>query len=74
MALDEPLVELETDKVTLEVVLCVRNADRNSCPEGETVEVGVVIGRVTDGVQAPQGRCSSHPLTKIEEGTPSSSP
>ena len=47
---DEPLVELETDKVTVEV-----NAPSSgviagiSVGEGETVEVGAVLGSITEG-------------------------
>lgn len=50
---DEPLVELETDKVTVEV-----NATASgvlsviSVKEGETVEVGTVIGEISEGATA----------------------
>ena len=54
VALDEPLVELETDKVTLEV-----NASQAGvlaevvAGEGENVEVGALLGRIeTDGAKA----------------------
>src|SRR3954453_13516587 len=48
--LDEPLLELETDKVTLEV-----NATQagvlaaTAAAEGETVEVGPLLGNLSDG-------------------------
>ena len=51
---DELLVELETDKVTLEV-----NAPESgvikaiSVPEGENVEVGVLLGSIKEGGAAP---------------------
>lgn len=51
---DEPLVELETDKVTLEV-----NAPMSGVlteirsPEGETVNVGDIIGALKEGQGAP---------------------
>jgi 2-oxoglutarate dehydrogenase E2 component (dihydrolipoamide succinyltransferase) len=53
VAVDEPLVELETDKVTIEVpapaagvlsAVVVRN--------GETVAVGALLGQITEGVGA----------------------
>jgi len=50
---DEILVELETDKVTLEV-----NADSSGIlkeikvPEGETVEVGALLGKIEEGAVA----------------------
>jgi 2-oxoglutarate dehydrogenase E2 component (dihydrolipoamide succinyltransferase) len=53
VAADEPLVELETDKVTLEV-----NAPANGtlaeivAQEGEDVEIGALLGRVEEG-EAP---------------------
>ncbi len=54
VAADEPLVELETDKVTLEV-----NSPSNgvltsiAAEEGTTVEVAAVLGAVTAGGAAP---------------------
>jgi 2-oxoglutarate dehydrogenase E2 component (dihydrolipoamide succinyltransferase) len=50
VALDEPLLELETDKVTLEV-----NATQAGtlaeivANEGDTVEVGALLGSISDG-------------------------
>jgi 2-oxoglutarate dehydrogenase E2 component (dihydrolipoamide succinyltransferase) len=54
VAADEPLVELETDKVTVEV-----NAPQAGrlgeirAPEGAEVEVGAVLGLLADGAGAP---------------------
>ena len=51
---DEPLVELETDKVTLEV-----NAPSSgvlaeiAAKEGETVGVGALLGQIGDSAAAP---------------------
>ena len=54
VAVDEPLVELETDKVTIEVpapaagvlgVIAAKN--------GETVAVGALLGQITEGAGAP---------------------
>src|SRR5882724_11287084 len=50
VAVDEPLVELETDKVTIEVpapsagVLC-----EIAAKDGETVAVGALLGQINDG-------------------------
>ncbi|MFN3701128.1 MAG: 2-oxoglutarate dehydrogenase complex dihydrolipoyllysine-residue succinyltransferase [Alphaproteobacteria bacterium] len=50
---DEPIVELETDKVTLEV-----NAPKDgviakiTVGEGETVEVGAILGELSEGAAA----------------------
>ena len=50
VAIDEPLVELETDKVTLEVPSpCRGQLKIISAKEGETVEVGALLGQITEG-------------------------
>jgi 2-oxoglutarate dehydrogenase E2 component (dihydrolipoamide succinyltransferase) len=47
---DEPVVELETDKATQEVVAPAAGRLRIAAKEGSTVQVGAVIGRVEEGV------------------------
>ncbi len=50
VAMDEALVELETDKVTLEVNAPIAGSlGEILVPEGETVEVGALLGRVGEG-------------------------
>ncbi len=50
VARDEALVELETDKVTLEVNASVAGTlDEILVQEGETVEVGALLGRIGEG-------------------------
>jgi 2-oxoglutarate dehydrogenase E2 component (dihydrolipoamide succinyltransferase) len=50
VAIDEPLVELETDKVTLEVPSpCRGQLKIISAKEGETVEVGALLGQIAEG-------------------------
>ncbi len=47
---DEPVVELETDKVTIEVPAPVSGVLGDiSVGEGETVEVGALLGAITEG-------------------------
>ncbi len=59
---DEPVVELETDKVTLEV-----NAAESGVlaeilvPEGENVGVGVVLGRIGEGAVTVAGNGAEAP-------------
>lgn len=43
---DEPLLVIETDKVTLEVVAEVAGALKISVPAGETVAIGAVVGEI----------------------------
>src|SRR5215471_12379156 len=57
---DEPLLELETDKVTLEVPAPVTGVLADIVvPQGSTVAVGAVLGRVREGdgaaTKAPAG-------------------
>jgi len=50
---DEPLLELETDKVTLEVYAGASgNLSEIRAPAGATVEVGAVVGVIADGAAA----------------------
>ncbi len=47
---DEPVVELETDKVTIEVPAPARGVlSEIAVPEGETVEVGALLGNISEG-------------------------
>lgn len=53
VAQDEPLVELETDKVTLEVNAPTAGVlSEIAAPEGATVNVGGLLGRIGDGAVA----------------------
>ena len=50
VAVDEPLVELETDKVTIEVPApAAGTLGEISAKDGETVAVGALLGMVTEG-------------------------
>ena len=58
---DEPLVELETDKATMEVNAPVQGvvlALKGS--EGDTVEIGTILGQIQQGGQADQSASSSN--------------
>jgi 2-oxoglutarate dehydrogenase E2 component (dihydrolipoamide succinyltransferase) len=57
VAKDEPLLVIETDKVTLEVVAEVGGALKITVPAGETVAIGAVVGEIdaaAAGATAPQ--------------------
>src|SRR3954467_8534529 len=50
VAVDEPLVELETDKVTIEVPAPSAGVlGESAARDGETVAVGALLGQITDG-------------------------
>jgi len=54
VAADEPLCELETDKVTLEVnAPATGTLTEIIAKDGETVGVGALLGEIADGVGAP---------------------
>jgi 2-oxoglutarate dehydrogenase E2 component (dihydrolipoamide succinyltransferase) len=62
VAVDEPLVELETDKVTIEVPAPAAGVLADiAAKDGETVAVGALLGQIKDGAAvadkaAPSGR------------------
>ena len=72
VAVDEPLVELETDKVTLEVPSpCGGQLKIISAKEGETVEVGALLGQITEGeVDNKVGEKVIESENKIPENKP----
>ncbi len=53
VALDEPLLELETDKVTVEVNAPAAGVlESIFVDEGEDIEIGAVLGLIADGAEA----------------------
>src|SRR5581483_8920164 len=58
VAVDEPLVELETDKVTIEVPAPAAGVlSEVAAKDGETVAVGALLGQIKEGQAAsPAGR------------------
>jgi 2-oxoglutarate dehydrogenase E2 component (dihydrolipoamide succinyltransferase) len=63
--IDEPVVELETDKATQEVVAPAAGRLRTVVPEGATVQVGSVIGRVEEIIPAAAPAPSNQPPAKV---------
>ena len=54
VAVDEPILELETDKVTLEVnATAAGTLSEITAKEGENVEVGALLGMIGEGGAAP---------------------
>ncbi len=67
---DEILVELETDKVSLEVAAPADGVlSEISAEEGATVEPGALLGRITDGAVAGAAKSSS-PKVAAPSSTP----
>ncbi|MBV9813898.1 MAG: 2-oxoglutarate dehydrogenase complex dihydrolipoyllysine-residue succinyltransferase, partial [Acetobacteraceae bacterium] len=68
---DEPLVELETDKVTVEVNAPSAGVLGDvAAPEGAEVEVGALLGTVGDGAGGGGRAASPMPATPASSGTP----
>ena len=72
---DEILVELETDKVSLEVAASADGVlEYISAAEGATVEAGTVLGRITEGAAAPKAAPAAAPAPKAEAPAPAAAP
>jgi 2-oxoglutarate dehydrogenase E2 component (dihydrolipoamide succinyltransferase) len=64
VARDEPLVELETDKVTVEVPSpAAGTLDEIRVPQGQSVQIGTVLGAVKEGAG---GTAAAKPAAKPE--------
>ncbi len=67
VAVDEPLVELETDKVTLEVPAPAAGVlSAIAAKTGETVGVAALLGQISEGARAPAAK-SAPPAAKPPE-------
>ena len=65
VAVDEPLVELETDKVTIEVPApAAGTLAEIIAKDGETVAVGALLGAIKDGAGAPAARSGFQPVAR----------
>src|SRR5690606_32231628 len=71
---DEPLVELETDKVTLEVNAPAAGVLAEvAAKEGDTVEVGALLGSITEG-EGAAAKPAEKPAAKKEEAPKADAP
>jgi 2-oxoglutarate dehydrogenase E2 component (dihydrolipoamide succinyltransferase) len=72
VAVDEPLVELETDKVTIEVPSPAAGVLAEiAAKDGETVAVGALLGQIQDGAGAA---APAKPAPKAEKAIPAAAP
>ena len=81
VAVDEPLVELETDKVTLEVnAQTAGTLAEIMVAEGATVEVGAILGMIAEGAvaapaaPAPAAPASAAPAPTAAAAAPAPAP
>src|SRR5439155_14005847 len=72
VAVDEPLVELETDKVTIEVPAPAAGVLADiAAKDGDTVAVGALLGKITEGMQAAgKAAALARPEQKTQTATP----
>src|SRR5208337_5660825 len=62
VAVDEPLVELETDKVTIEVPAPAAGVLSDiAVKDGETVAVGALLGEIREGAGAAPTKAQPQP-------------
>ena len=73
-AVDESLVELETDKVTIEVPApSAGTLSEIFAKEGENVEVGALLAIIEEGATKSKSAAPAAPATKVPEKSNSSS-
>ncbi|MCD7058340.1 2-oxoglutarate dehydrogenase complex dihydrolipoyllysine-residue succinyltransferase [Pelagibacterium xiamenense] len=71
VAADEPIVELETDKVTIEVPAPVAGTlEAVNVNEGDTVEVGALIAAIAAGEGAPAPKAEEKPAAAEKKAEP----
>jgi 2-oxoglutarate dehydrogenase E2 component (dihydrolipoamide succinyltransferase) len=74
VAVDEPLVELETDKVTIEVPSPAAGVLADiAAKDGETVAVGALLGQIKEGAAAPS-KASPAPTGRPDQKTDTTAP
>ena len=67
VAVDEPLVELETDKVTIEVPApAAGTLSEIAAKDGETVAVGALLGQIKDGAAPAKAAPKAAPAAEAK--------
>ena len=75
VTVDEPLVELETDKVTLEVPAPAAGVLSDiAANNGETVAIGALLGRITEGAAATPAKAAPPAAKPAEAPKPTPAP
>jgi 2-oxoglutarate dehydrogenase E2 component (dihydrolipoamide succinyltransferase) len=71
VAVDEPLVELETDKVTIEVPApSAGTLGEIAAKDGETVAVGALLGQINDGAAGAAAKPAAAPAKAAAPAAP----
>src|SRR5580692_1454660 len=75
VAVDEPLVELETDKVTIEVPApSAGTLGEIAAKDGDTVAVGALLGMINDGAAGAKAALAPAAAAKPAAAPPPSPP
>jgi 2-oxoglutarate dehydrogenase E2 component (dihydrolipoamide succinyltransferase) len=75
VAVDEPLVELETDKVTIEVPAPAAGVLSDiAAKDGDTVAVGALLGQIKEGAGAPAAKPPAAPTGQPQQKTSTTTP
>src|ERR1700754_2217993 len=75
VAVEEPLVELETDKVTIEVPAPAAGVLGDiAAKDGETVGVGALLGSITEGAGAATAKPAAAPTGRPDQKTSTTTP
>src|SRR5438477_10804681 len=74
VVVDEPLVELETGKVTIEVPAPAAGVLADiAAKDGETVAVGALLGQINEGAAAPS-KAPPVPTCRADQKTDTTAP
>ncbi len=75
VAVDEPLVELETDKVTIEVPAPAAGVLADiAAKDGDTVAVGALLGQIKEGAGAAPSKATPVPTGRPDQKTSTTAP
>jgi 2-oxoglutarate dehydrogenase E2 component (dihydrolipoamide succinyltransferase) len=75
VTVDEPLVELETDKVTIEVPAPAAGVLSDiAAKDGDTVAVGALLGQIKEGAGAPAAKPAVAPTGQPQQKTSTTTP
>lgn len=66
---DEPVLELETDKVTMEIPAPAAGSVKQSAKAGDTVKIGQVVGSIAEGA-APAASASAPAKAEAKAASP----
>jgi len=64
---DEPVLELETDKITTEIPAPAAGAIHRAVDEGQTVKVGATVGSIDESAEKPESVKSQKQQKKTEQ-------